>query len=151
MNDLLLTLADFQFPPVLLLLDLSVAFVTIGHSILQTNWQNQLVVSGLALVWLKSYLFERTLCAWALSVMCLSRLSSFQVSMELVLPRPYLFSSTSKLLDVHLDPCSLYMFTVYNFAHTVKCIMLIYSVNTSIACLYIQGSFICCSSQCLFH
>lgn len=37
MNDLLLTLADFQIPPVLLLLDLSVAFATTGHSILQTN------------------------------------------------------------------------------------------------------------------
>ena len=57
-NDIL-TASDAKQVSILTLLDLSVAFHTIDHSILLRRLEQQLGVSGLAVSWFKSYVSNR--------------------------------------------------------------------------------------------
>ncbi len=56
-NDLLLS-SDHGCISLLVLLDLSAAFDTIGHKILLNRLENSVGISGSALAWLKSYLSD---------------------------------------------------------------------------------------------
>ncbi len=57
-NDLLLS-SDRGCISLLVLLDLSTAFDTIGHNILLNRLENFVGISGSALAWFKSYLSDR--------------------------------------------------------------------------------------------
>ncbi len=57
-NDLLLS-SDHGCISLLVLFDLSAAFVTINHNILLNRLENSVSISGSALAWFKSYLSDR--------------------------------------------------------------------------------------------
>ena len=113
------TAIDNQYECVLVLLDLSAAFDTIDHKILINRLENECVISGLALEWLKSYLREQPQRVIVNGTYSDPKCNSFGVPQGSVL-EPLLFSLYYCALEdvtrahgidtmIYADDCQLYI------------------------------------------